>query len=107
MGDAIEAKQVEGEAPQQGEEAGVSPNATGILAQGHIPNIVETVLDAPMGAGRVGGGGGRSGGGGYVVGGFLAGCPVFLTGIEHVGVALDFDQGAKMSVPILGADTER
>lgn len=59
MGDAIEAKQVEGKAPQQGEEAGVSPNAAGILAQGHIPNVVETVLNAPMGADGVGGVGRR------------------------------------------------
>ena len=59
IGDAIEAKQVEGEAPQQGEEAGVSPNATGILTQGHIPNVVKTVFNAPMGADGVGGVGRR------------------------------------------------
>ena len=54
MGDAIEMQQVEGEATQQGEEAGVAPNATGILTQGHISNRVETVLNAPMSADGVG-----------------------------------------------------
>jgi hypothetical protein len=32
---------------------------------------------------------------------------VFLTGIEDLGVAVDFDQGAEMVVPILNADTGR
>lgn len=55
MGNAIETQQIEGEATQQSEEARIPPNATGILAQGHIPNVVETVLNAPMSADGVGG----------------------------------------------------
>ena len=36
---------------------------------------------------------------------FLGEAPRLFDGyLEHVGVALDFDQSAKMSVPILGAD---
>jgi hypothetical protein len=37
ISDAIETQQVEGEATQQGEEAEVSPNATGILGLTPIP----------------------------------------------------------------------
>ncbi len=40
MGDAVEAQQIEGEATRQGEEAGVAPDAAGILAQGHIADII-------------------------------------------------------------------
>lgn len=107
MGDPIETQQVEGKAPQQGKDPGVMADAAGILTQGDIPNIVKTVLDAPMGADGVGGVGRRSGCGGQVIGCFLTGYPVFFTGIEHLGVALDGDQGAKMSVPILGTDLKR
>lgn len=57
--DAIETQQVQGKAAQQGEEAGVMADAAGILTQGDIPNIVKTVLDAPMGADGVGGVGRR------------------------------------------------
>ncbi len=46
MSDAVEAQQVEGKAAQQGEEAG---DAAGILAHGDIPEVVETVLNAPVG----------------------------------------------------------
>ena len=53
--DAIETQQVQGKAAQQGEEAGVMADAAGILTQGDIPDIVKTVLDAPMGADGVGG----------------------------------------------------
>ena len=36
----------------------------------------------------------------------MTGYPVLLTGIEQVGVALDFDQGAKMSVPMPANERE-
>ena len=57
--DAIETQQVEGKATQQGKDPGIMADAAGILAQGDIPNIVKTVLDAPMGADGVGGVGRR------------------------------------------------
>jgi len=55
MADAVEAQQVEGKAAQQRKEAGVTPDAAGILAQGDISDVVETVLDAPVRADGLGG----------------------------------------------------
>jgi len=107
IGDAVEAQQIEGEATQQGEETRVATDAAGILAQGDIPDVVEAVLDAPVGTDGLGGVSRRQGYGGRVIGGFLTECPVFFTGIEYLGVALDFDQGTKMSVPILDTGTGR
>ena len=60
---------VEGEAAQPGEDAGVGANAPAIFTQGDVTAVVRGILDLPVGADRLGSAGGGEWRAGEVKGG--------------------------------------
>src|SRR5918993_2356479 len=50
VADAVGAQDVERERAQAGEDAGLAPDAAGVLAERAVADVVVAVLDAPMAA---------------------------------------------------------
>ena len=50
VGGAVGAQDVEGEAAHAGERSGLDPDAAVIFEEGHVPDVVIAVLDAPVGS---------------------------------------------------------
>jgi hypothetical protein len=97
---AVRLEDVEGEAAQAGEHAGVGADARTVLAQGDIAAVVGGVLNPPMRADGLGGAGGSHRRVRDVEGRFagMAQQPGF--GVAGVDVALDPDDGGDMRMPV-------
>jgi hypothetical protein len=101
VGDSVFAHDVEGEAAGAGHDAGVIADATFVLVEGHVSNIVVAVFDAPMPADGCGPSGcreiccGRDVEGDLPAFGPQAGC-----GRAQQGAAGDADDGLDVRMPL-------
>ena len=100
----IETQEVESEAPEHGEEAGVTTDPAGVLSESHIAHIMQAMFDTPMVADQGGGVRRRQRRGGKVIGGFVARGPCLTPGIKHLCLALNLDQGLEVIMPWLGTN---
>ena len=97
---AIGAQQIEGEMAQRCKDTGIAPDATGVLGQGGIEDVVELVLDAPVAADGEGEVVGAGPGGAQVKGRcFGARGEGLAGGIEDLGGAGDLDEALEVIVP--------
>ena len=104
IGFVIEAKDVQCEGAQQGEDVWVAANAAAVFTQGFIAYPVQTVLDMPVPAYDVAPIGAVMEHVAEVQGDFHAGLPFRSLGLEAFDVTVDLDQSAKPPVPGLGAE---
>lgn len=91
---------VEGEAAEAGEEAGIAADAGAILAHGDIAAVVRGVLDRPMASDGGCGANGGDRGGGEVDGGLGGAMPKTGFGAAGENVALDADHGTDEGRPL-------
>ncbi len=97
---AIGAQQIEGEMAQRCKDTGIAPDATGVLGQGGIEDVVELVLDAPVAADGEGEVVGAGPGGAQVSGRcFGARGEGIAGGIEDLGGAGHLDEALEVIVP--------
>ena len=108
IGLMVVAQEVEGELAGQGEDTGIAADATGVLVQAFVKDVVEAVLDAPVCADVLAQGLRRASARGEVVGRFLlAPDEVFAGGVEAFSQAMDLDRHLKVVVPGLRAGAWR
>ncbi len=90
---------VEGEAAQTGEHAGIGSDARAVLAKGDVAAVMGGILDTPMAADGIGGslGGERDIGG--VERGLAGTAEQASGGIAGVDLTLDTDDGGDMVLP--------
>jgi hypothetical protein len=104
IGFVVEAKDVQCEGAQQGEDVWVAANAAAVFTQGFVAYPVQTVLDMPVSADDVAPIGAVMEHVAEVQGDFHAGLPFRSFGLKAFDATLDLDQSAKPPVPGLGAE---
>ncbi len=97
---AVGPENVEGEAAQADEHAGVGADARAILAQGDVPAVMGGVLDPPVRTDGLGGAGCGDLRAGDVEGRFGGMVQQPGLGVSGVNVALDPDDGGDVRLPI-------
>ena len=97
---AVGLENVEGEAAQAGEHAGIGADARAVFAKGDIAAVMGGGLDPPMRAHRRSGAGGGERGIGDVEGGLGGRAQQPGPGIAGEDIALDPDDGGDVGVPV-------
>src|SRR3954471_3344566 len=101
---AVGLEDVEGEAAEPGEDAGVDADARAILAHGDVTAVVGGVFDLPVVANGAGSADGGDGGAGEVECGLRGAAPEAGAGAAGEDVTLDADDGAEEGGPLGGGE---